>query len=188
MVNKAISLFLLAASALQAYSYPAGGSPVQLRINTPLQADSLLNIHLDYAPNTTVEDLTISLATCDSNATTHEVGTINVTADYQPKKLIWHVPADVHGSEVCFQAWSGSDLVGQSEPLTGNKKISKRGHPEMAGMYFDAVDYHKKNLAKRKTVAAKDKKDLSTLEVIVFGEQNSGFQDTDPSLFVFTTQ
>ncbi|CAO3667564.1 unnamed protein product [Umbelopsis ramanniana] len=160
MVHKAISLFLLAASALQALAYPATSSSVQLKINTPLQADSLLNIHLDYAPKATAEDLTITLAACDSDAATHEVGTINVTADYQPKKLIWHVPADVHGSEVCFQAWSGSELVGQSEPLVGTKKVSKRGHPEMAGMFFDAVEYHKKNLAKRKTVAAKDKKDI----------------------------
>lgn len=163
MVPKAISLFLLAASALQALAYPATSSTVQLKINTPLQADSLLNIHLDYAHKATAEDLTITLAACDSDAATHEVGTINVTADYQPKKLIWHVPADVHGSEVCFQAWSGSELVGQSEPLVGTKKVSKRGHPEMAGMFFDAVEYHKKNLAKRKTVAAKDKKDISKL-------------------------
>jgi hypothetical protein len=174
MVHKVFSLFLLAAAALQATAYPAVDHKFQVRINGPLEADSLLNIHLDYAPKTTSEDVTITLGPCNGNTTTHDIGSVLLTPDYQPKKFIWHVPEDLHGSEnTCFQAWSKDskgklELVGQSEPHTVIKKMSKRGHPEFADMYFDAVAYHKSNFGKRGSFAAKEKSDISKPAVMLY--------------------
>lgn len=167
MVHKALSLFLLAATALQAAAYPAADPKIQVGINGPLEADSLLNIHLEYPQKTMSEVITIAIGSCDGNTISHDIGSVQLTADYQPKKFIWYVPSELYGSEnTCFQAWTKDadgkmQLAGQSEPQTVIRKISKRGHPEFEGMYFDAVSYHKSNFARRGTFAAKDKSDVS---------------------------
>ncbi|KAG2177779.1 hypothetical protein INT43_003026 [Umbelopsis isabellina] len=176
MVLQAASLFVLAAAALQAAAYPATNQ-IQIKVNSAVHADSLINIHLDYAPNTTAKDLTITFGTCSSNATSHPVGNVNISAEYQPKKLIWYVPEELHGSEnACLQAWTKdvdgkTELVGQSEPHTVTKKMSKRGHPELADMYFDAVSFYKKGFAKRGSVAVSDK---SNTKIGIVGAGMSG--------------
>jgi hypothetical protein len=166
MVLQAASLFVLAAAALQACAYPATNQ-FQVKVNSAIHADSLINIHLDYAPTTAAKDLTITFGACSSNATSYQVGNVKISADYQPKKFVWHVPEGLHGTEdACFQAWTKdndgkSELAGQSEVHNVTKKVSKRGHPELADMYFDAVSYYKKNFAKRSSFAVEDKSNTS---------------------------
>lgn len=89
-----------------------------------------------------------------------------VTIESQPTKFIWAVPSDVKTGCLYAKDTNGN-IIAQSEEYTVATKLSKRGYPELAGMYFDAVKYHKERFAKRKNIVA-DAKSRSRLGVPLF--------------------
>ncbi|KAK4513779.1 uncharacterized protein ATC70_005785 [Mucor velutinosus] len=154
------SLFLLATAALQAFAAPASSatSDAKILIKTTLEADSLTNIYWDYGSQSIIGTVTLSYGSCEDGSIAHEIDQFDVLDDFQPEKFAWHVPADAQSGCVIAKDASGN-VIAQSEPYTISKKFTKRGHPELSDMYFDAVDYHKnKKVSKRAHASSKNKK------------------------------
>jgi hypothetical protein len=151
------SLFLLASAALQALAAPASSSTPKMTVKRSLVADSLANVYLDYGSEITTGKLSVYYGSCDDGSSTHEIGEFEVTEDFQPDKFSWYVPADAQDG--CFYAKDASgNIIAQSEQKTISKRFSKRGHPELSDMYFNAIDYHKtKKISKRSNASKKDK-------------------------------
>ncbi|KAG2203279.1 hypothetical protein INT47_000199 [Mucor saturninus] len=151
------SLFLLATAALQALAAPSA-SDAKLSVKTALEADSLANIYLDYGTQSFEGNMVLSYGSCEDGTTTEEIGEFAVTSEFQPEKFAWHVPADAQSGCLIAKDEAGN-IIAQSEEYHVAKKFSKRGHPELADMYFDAVDYHNtKKVAKRAAASKKNKK------------------------------
>ncbi|KAI9249439.1 flavin-containing amine oxidoreductase-domain containing protein [Phascolomyces articulosus] len=132
-------------------------SGAQLSIDDSLQADSLTNIFLDYGTKTVDGTLTLSYGSCDAGSeSTHIIGITEVTSEFQPTKFVWAVPSDAQTGCI-FAKDAAGNIIAQSEPYSVSTKFSKRGHPEFEDMYFDAVKFHKSQMAKRDKIHASDK-------------------------------
>lgn len=158
--NMKTSLFLLATAALQALAAPTA-SDAKLSVKTGLESDSLANIYLDYGTQSYEGKLILSYGSCEDGTTTEEIGEFDVTSEFQPEKFAWHVPAGAQSGCLIAKDEAGS-VIAQSEEYTISQKFSKRGHPELADMYFDAVDYHNtKKVAKRAAASSKNKSKIA---------------------------
>lgn len=150
------SLFLLATAALQALAAPST-SDAKLSVKTALEADSLANIYLEYGTQSFEGNVVLSYGSCEDSTTTEEIAEFAVNSEFQPEKFAWHVPADAQSGCLIAKDEAGN-VIAQSEEYHVTKKFSKRGHPEFADMYFDAVDYHNtKKISKRAAASKKDK-------------------------------
>ncbi|KAG2225937.1 hypothetical protein INT45_006633 [Circinella minor] len=156
MVKTTTSLFLLATAALQAMAAPTVSPDSILTIDDTLQADSLTNIFLDYGSKSFEGPLTLSYGACNTKEATHIIGTTEVTPEFQPTKFVWAVPSDAQTGCIFAKDSTGSTIA-QSEPYTVSTKFSKRGHPEFEDMHFDAVKFHKAQMAKHNKIHASDK-------------------------------
>lgn len=153
------SLFLLATAALQAFAAPASSvaTDAKILVKSTLEADSLTNIYLDYGSHSLEGPVSLSYGSCKNGSVAHEIDQFDVSDEFQPEKFAWHVPADAQSGCVFAKNASGN-VIAQSESFTISKKFTKRGHPELSDMYFDAVDYHKnKKVSKRAHASSKNK-------------------------------
>lgn len=153
------SLFLLATAALQAFAAPASSASTDTKIlvKTTLEADSLTNIYYQYGSQPIKGAVTLSYGSCEDGSVAHEIDQFEVSDDFQPEKFAWHVPADAQ-SGCIFAKDAAGNVIAQSESYSISKKFTKRGHPELSDMYFDAVDYHKnKKVSKRAHASSKNK-------------------------------
>lgn len=151
------SLFLLATAALQTLAAPTASDSSKIYTKRSLESGSLSNIYLDYGSQTVTGKVMLYYGSCSDTSSATEVGEFDVTGDYQPDKFSWYVPSDAQDG--CFFAKdSANNIIAQSEQTTIKKRFSKRGHPELKDMYFNAIDYHQtKRISKRSSASSKNK-------------------------------
>lgn len=164
------SLFLLATAALQAFAAPASSTTTDAKIlvKSTLEADSLTNIYWDYGSQPIKGDVALFYGSCEDGSIAYEIDQFNLSDDFRPEKFAWHVPADAQSGCIFAKDASGN-VIAQSESYTVSKKFTKRGHPELSDMYFDAVDYHKnKKVSKRAHASSKNKSKYSVCIIYVW--------------------
>lgn len=153
------SLFLLATAALQALAAPATSGDAKIFVKRSLQADSLSNIYLESIEG----QVSVLYGSCEDASNAHEIATFEATAGSEPEKISWYVPGDAQ-SGCLFVKDSDGNIIAQSEQHDIKKRFSKRGHPELSDMYFDAVDYHQsKRIDKRSKSSSKSKSNIKNV-------------------------
>lgn len=147
----------------QARVLPRGREVVRFRVPTEVVADSLHNVHVEILDDTWEGELQFVYGDCGLASTAeshHEIGSIFVKREAYPGRFVWITPHDAPHSH-CLHAFSGSSLVGRSEPVNVAAPITRREAiadvADAMGPWFDGVAYMK---AKEpgKAVVAKAKK------------------------------
>lgn len=126
-------------------------------------SDSLHNIHVEYLNEEFDGPLHMVYGDC-SVAAVHQshsfVGRTLVKSHAKPKRFVWIVPAAaVSGG--CLHAFSGSEIVGRSNPINIGAPLKKRqviaDVADPSGPWFDGVAYMKsKNNSASFVASAKD--------------------------------
>jgi monoamine oxidase len=92
----------------------------------------------------------------------HEIGSTFIRREARPERFVWVVPEDAERNG-CFHAYSGTTLVGRSEPISVHQPRRKREDlskiADASGPWFDGVAYMqaKQNNASFVTVAKSKK-------------------------------
>ncbi|KAJ4287562.1 hypothetical protein N0V90_012265 [Kalmusia sp. IMI 367209] len=130
-----------------------------------LVTDSVHNVHVNYEDDSYEGNLRVVYGPCgmyDAYEAYQELGTINLKRSLRPERLVWIVPDDaIHGG--CLHAYSGSELIGRSEPVVVKRNLRKREDiaavADSSGPWFDGVAYMKAKQNNASFVAqAKSKK------------------------------
>ncbi|SPO03719.1 related to L-amino-acid oxidase [Cephalotrichum gorgonifer] len=155
MVNLKTSTILLPLLAGTSFAIPAPTEPLEailFRVPDNLSSGSVHNVHITYGDKATpkgeIEIVYGDCASTTSSKSHHQVASLFVDeADAAPDRLVWVVPSDTiqHG---CLHAYSGSQLIGRSEPvgisepaLSRRESLSEIG--DSNGLWFDGVKYLK---------------------------------------------
>lgn len=151
------SLFLLATAALRVFAAPTTLSSeikVSLKADS-IQADSLVNIYIEYGESE--GQFILAYGSCEDPSSAQVIEQVDATST---EKIAWHVPSGTENG-CLFLKDNADQVVSQSPPYTVTKKLSKRAYPELAEMFFDAVDYHKnKKISKRAVASSKNKSNV----------------------------
>lgn len=160
-----IFILLLGPVSLQALPSSDGA---KIYVKRSLEAGSLSNIYIDYGAQAAIGKFTLSYGFCGDMSSAHPVDEFDLTEDYKPEKFSWLIPSDAQDG--CFFAKDASgNILASSGQNTVKKRFSKRGHPELADMYFNAVDYHQnKRISKRSTASSKSKSKCKSHETTTF--------------------
>ncbi|RUS20985.1 hypothetical protein BC937DRAFT_93910, partial [Endogone sp. FLAS-F59071] len=128
--------------------------------DTPLYAESLTNIHIEYT--TSVQGiLVLSLASCkvDSQVMHQVIGKTEVSDTEKPTRFVWLIK---NGSEkeACIRAsvinGEIETILGISEALTIRPTLKKRS--ENRESFFDAVKYHREQVSASDMFVVDDRK------------------------------
>jgi hypothetical protein len=148
-----------------------------------VESNGVANIHMGYNVPLTGE-LSIHYGDCDlprsasKESHHHMIGETNV-GDYslskrhldwtgsRPERFVWFVPENARDGG-CLYAYSGSDPVGKSAPVTVLKRRSRRGIAlgdigDAEGPWFDGVEYLSAKGANRTFVAQAKSKSIGIL-------------------------
>lgn len=134
-------------------------------------SDSLQNIHVDYLNEAFDGPLHMVYGDC-SIVAIHQshsfVGRTLVKKHAQPKRFVWIVP-ETAISGGCLHAFSGSELVGRSNPINISVPLKKRqvisDVADSSGPWFDGVAYMKsKNNSASFVASAKDQSESCSLQ------------------------
>ncbi|KAF1911923.1 hypothetical protein BDU57DRAFT_523165 [Ampelomyces quisqualis] len=145
--------FIVASSAALSLASGALSSPVTPRsdiiIFTPVSvtSDSVHNVHLSYADDSFEGEVRVVYGDCNISshyAKHHELGSTWVKRSGRPGRLVWVVPKNaMHGG--CLHAYSGSELIGRSAPVSIMHQPKKREEisnvADMSGPWFEGVSY-----------------------------------------------
>ncbi|KIX05177.1 uncharacterized protein Z518_06049 [Rhinocladiella mackenziei CBS 650.93] len=146
-------------------------SPIQLdsevvhfRGPFEVNSESVHNIHVEFDESWEGE-LRLVHGECDledARHSHHEIAVTAVQRDCFPDRFVWIVPSDAipHG---CIHAFSGSALVGRSNPITVSKSLRKRQSiadvADTSGPWFDGVAFmQSKNVTAAFVAEAKNQK------------------------------
>jgi monoamine oxidase len=107
----------------------------------------LHNIHVEYGSSEFEGELRVVYGGCDIDEESqrhHDVGSTFVSRDARPERFVWIVPDNaIHDG--CLHAYSGSSLVGRSEPIAVHQPKRKREDiskvADATGPWFDGVAY-----------------------------------------------
>ncbi|KAI9323142.1 flavin-containing amine oxidoreductase-domain containing protein [Dichotomocladium elegans] len=181
-MTRALPLLLVLAAALlrhMARSASVAGIDTSIRLlpitvdEEDLCADSLVNFYVDYGSHDSfckdVIDhggtrLAFGFGDCHSERIQTAIGSADLVVvarkgkNAWPTKFVWAIPADAR-EEGCLLATDHRGyLVAKSRSLViHRRRMSKRGHPELGNMHFDAVQFHKTQMTKRDRIHASDK-------------------------------
>jgi hypothetical protein len=142
----------------------SGKEYIRFRPSLSVASDSLHNIHIQYAKEDFVGELQMVYGDCnlvESHERHHLIGRTEIGVGSKPTRFVWIVP-DNALSGGCLHAFSGSELVGRSNPVTVVAHMRKRQTiaevADISGPWFDGVAYMKsKNNSDAFVAAAKDK-------------------------------
>jgi len=137
---------------------------IQFQPSLSITSDSLHNIHIEYAKEDFVGELQIVYGDCELveiHDRHHFIGRTEVKAEFRPKRFVWIIPEVVIDGG-CLHAYSGSQLVGRSNPISVGTTLRKRQSvtdvADISGPWFDGVAYMKsKNNSDAFVTASKDK-------------------------------
>ncbi|CDH56759.1 predicted protein [Lichtheimia corymbifera JMRC:FSU:9682] len=162
---KSISLFYLVAVALQTMCVASTAitRPYQASLTVDdddIKANSLSNIYLDYGNRNIQGTLTLTFGDCAGDLDTPHttiIGSADISDQVKPTKFVWATPGYTK-SGCIFAIDDKGKVFAKSKRYTISPKISKRGHPELDDMHFDAVNFYKVRTANHgNMVAASDK-------------------------------
>jgi len=141
-----------------------GGRHLRFKELTSVTSDSLHNIHVEYLNEDFDGELHMVYGECaiiGAHQAHSVVGRTLVESHAKPKRFVWIVPGDVI-SGGCLHAFSGSELLGRSSPVSIGAPMKKRqlisDVADSSGPWFDGVAYMKSKPNSAAFVAgAKDK-------------------------------
>ncbi|KAL4909552.1 hypothetical protein BDW74DRAFT_187613 [Aspergillus multicolor] len=145
------SLSLGLALSQGALSLTINSQPTLLQFRTPsVTADSLHNVHLDFADSSFEGDLHIVYGDCDTTTSQdhhHSLGTLSIKRNAYPERIVWITPSDApHLS--CLHAFSSEHiLLGRSQPIPISTPITRReplaiaDYADAMGPWFDGIAY-----------------------------------------------
>lgn len=163
LITASSAALSLASGALSSPVVPAS----DLLYFKPLSVttDSVHNVHIGFSDEDFEGDVRVVYGNCDMthhDEKHHEIGSHWIKRSAHPERLVWIVPDNVvHGG--CLHAYSGSALIGRSEPISVKHQPRKRQEisevADMMGPWFDGVAYmqSKQNNASFVTVAKSKK-------------------------------
>lgn len=149
--NTALALLGLAGISLASNSRPQK-LPVRFLGPSSVTANSLHNIHLEFAKDSSFEgDVNLLYGDCDLthvDHADHQIGSVFVTRHGpRPERYVWATPSNIahHGGQ-CLHAFSGTSLVGRSAPITVTsavygKRESIADVADALGPWFDGIAY-----------------------------------------------
>ncbi|KAL6236699.1 hypothetical protein BDW75DRAFT_249959 [Aspergillus navahoensis] len=146
-----LSLCLCLALTQGALSLTINSHPSLLQFRTPkITADSLHNVHLDFADSSFEGDLHIVYGDCDAASLDnhhHSLGTLAIKRDAHPERIVWITPPDAPHLH-CLQAFTNElGLIARSEPIHIASPIVRReplaiaDYADAMGPWFDGVAY-----------------------------------------------
>ena len=167
----AMRSFLSIAGASLLLSQLGSASPVinvpeTVRFKGPFRAesDSVHNIHIEFSDHLFEGELRLVHGDCDLKEfhhSHHEVGVTFVKREAHPDRFVWIVPNDaIHNG--CLHAFSGTTLIGRSDPIGMAKPLRKRQTisdvADTDGPWFDGVAFmESRNISATVAAEAKSK-------------------------------
>lgn len=154
MVSRKLSSILLSCLAGTSFAVPTHTISLEdvfFRIPEGLSSGSVHNIHISYGenkpPQGQVEIVYGDCASSDASQSHHQIASILIDgANGAPDRLVWSVPTDA-AQDGCLHAYSGSQLVGRSQPVSLSEPLKRRETlqeiGDSNGLWFDGVKYLK---------------------------------------------
>ncbi|KAI9039198.1 flavin monoamine oxidase family protein [Aspergillus affinis] len=144
---------LLLTLGLSSLSYAAAvykqSDLLRFHIPSTITADSVHNVHLEFLDDSLHGDIELVYGECELVSTSerhHDIGTMSIKRDAYPERFVWATPSDAPHLH-CLHAFSGSTLVGRSEPISVAAPIVRRESiadvADAMGPWFDGVAYMK---------------------------------------------
>ncbi|KAL2816054.1 flavin-containing amine oxidoreductase-domain containing protein [Aspergillus cavernicola] len=154
----------LSPSVLGASIHHQRSEILQFRV-PEITADSLHNIHVDILDDTFEGELHLVYGDCEITRPSshhHELGRLFIKRDNLPERFVWITPINAPHLH-CLHAFSGSDIVGRSEPIPVAKPLFRResiaiaDYADAMGPWFDGIAYmQNKEPGKAVVAEAKD--------------------------------
>ncbi|KAL4736617.1 flavin-containing amine oxidoreductase-domain containing protein [Aspergillus similis] len=149
--TSSLSLSLCLALSQSALSLTINSQPSLLQFRTPkITADSLHNVHLDFADSSFEGDLHIVYGDCETASVDshhHSLGTLSIKRDAHPERIVWITPPDAPHLH-CLHAFASElGLIARSEPIPVASPIVRReplaiaDYADAMGPWFDGVAY-----------------------------------------------
>lgn len=124
-----------------------------LRFHVPpgITADSVHNVRLEFMGDSIHDDIQLVYGDCGIRSVSeghHDIGIMSIKGDAYPERFVWATPSDAPNLH-CLHAFSGSSLVGQSDPISVAPPLVRRESIAIAdvadamGPWFDGVAYMK---------------------------------------------
>jgi monoamine oxidase len=109
--------------------------------------NSVHNVHLTYGDDDFEGNVRVVYGDCNMagpHARHHDLGSSWIKRSSRPERLVWIVPEDASHAG-CLHAYSGSNLIGRSAPISIQHQPKKREQisdvADSMGPWFDGVSY-----------------------------------------------
>lgn len=146
-----------------------GGEVVRFKGPFNVEANSVHNIHVECSDSSWEGELSLVYGDCEMQEVHqrhHEVGRTTIKREAFPDRFVWVTPSDaVHGG--CLHAYSGSTLLGRSNPIAVSRSLRKRQSisevADTEGPWFDGVAFMESNNVSTTFVSEAKSKDIAII-------------------------